>query len=422
VRTLLIFVVPALALAQTPQVLTMADAEQMALKNHPAIESSSLQAEAEKQRIDEARSARYPFASASVTAVGADDASRMAAGGLNNPVLYSRMATGVNVTQNLLDFGRTSHLIDSSKSAAAAAGERVRATKADVILAVRRAYYNSLRADTVLQVAQATVEARQNVVDQVSELVKADLKSSLDLSFANTNLAEAKLLVSTAQNERRAARANLAQAVGRQDLDNFELAQTPEPKLEPLALSELRQEALQKRPELEAARLELQSRQSFAAAEGALRFPSLALTASAGVVPQRVSEVQSNYGAVGLNVSLPFLNGGLYKARRAEAELRARSMSRHVTDLENRVTRDLTVAWLDVNTASERIGLTQQFVDQATQALELAQTRYDLGLGSIVELSQAQLFKTNAQIQYTTARYDYGIRLTQLEYQAGLLQ
>jgi outer membrane protein len=139
-------------------------------------------------------------------------------------------------------------------------------------------------------------------------------------------------------------------------------------------------------------------------------------------VPQRVSEVQSNYGAVGLNVSLPFLNGGLYKARRAEAELRARSMSRHVTDLENRVTRDLTVAWLDVNTASERIGLTQQFVDQATQALELAQTRYDLGLGSIVELSQAQLFKTNAQIQYTTARYDYGIRLTQLEYQAGLLQ
>ena len=99
----------------------MADAEQMALKNHPAIESSSLQAEAEKQRIDQARSARYPFASASVTAVDADDASRMAAGGLNNPVLYSRMATGVNVTQNLLDFGRTSHLIDSSKSAAAAA-------------------------------------------------------------------------------------------------------------------------------------------------------------------------------------------------------------------------------------------------------------------------------------------------------------
>ena len=172
----------------------------------------------------------------------------MAAGGLNNPVLYSRMATGVSVTQNLLDFGRTSHLIDSSKSAAAAAGRRVRATKADVILAVRRAYYNSLRADTVLQVAQATVEARQNVVDQVSELVKADLKSSLDLASRTRIWRKQKLLVSTAQNERRAARANLAQAVGREDLDNFELVQTTEPKLEPLALSELRQEALQKRP------------------------------------------------------------------------------------------------------------------------------------------------------------------------------
>jgi outer membrane protein len=134
-----------------------------------------------------------------------------------------------------------------------------------------------------------------------------------------------------------------------------------------------------------------------------------------------VSQIPSNFGAAGLNISLPFLNGGLYKSRQAEALLRTRAVQRRVVDLENRIARDVTVAWLDVNTASERIGLTKQFVDHAVQALELAQARYDLGLGSVVELSQAQLTRTSAEIQFTTAKYDYQIRRAALEYAAGRL-
>jgi outer membrane protein len=82
----------------------------------------------------------------------------------------------------------------------------------------------------------------------------------------------------------------------------------------------------------------------------------------------------------------------------------------------------VAVALLDTNTAAERISLTQQFIDQAAQAMELAQARYDLGLSSIVELSQAQLVKTNAEIQHASARYDYQMRRAILQHRAGLLR
>ncbi|HYO83461.1 MAG TPA: TolC family protein, partial [Bryobacteraceae bacterium] len=255
--------------------------------------------------------------------------------------------------------------------------------------------------------------------DQVSELVKAQLKSSLDLSIVQTTLAEAKLMLASAENERRAVHAQLAEAMGQQTTDLFELVDEPVPAVEPLALSELRSKALQSRPELASLRLEVRTAQNLSAAERALRYPALSAVASAGLVPNRTSNLQSDYAAVGLNVSLPFMNGGLYKARQAEAEFRARSLNQRVRNLENRIVRDVTVAWLDANTASERVGLTQQFVDQARQALELAQSRYDLGLSSIVELSQAQLVQTNAEIQYASARYDLQIRRAVLEYQTG---
>ncbi|MBC7925476.1 MAG: TolC family protein, partial [Bryobacteraceae bacterium] len=277
-----------LCLAQQRELLTMQAAEQIALKNHPAIEGSRYESEAALERVKQFRAAWYPSATASFTAVGANDATRIAAGALNNPVVYSRLGTGVTVSQTMLDFGRTANLVESSKAAADAATERIRATAADVVLNVRRAYFGALRADMVLTVAKATLGARQAVVDQISELVNADLKSSLDLSFAQTNLAEAKLLIASAENERRAARASLAQALGRRDFDNTDITDVGAAPLEPLALTEFQGSALLKRPELLAFRSELRSARRFADAEKALKYPTFALTGTMGYVPTGV--------------------------------------------------------------------------------------------------------------------------------------
>jgi outer membrane protein len=89
--------------------------------------------------------------------------------------------------------------------------------------------------------------------------------------------------------------------------------------------------------------------------------------------------------------------------------------------MRNRISRDLRTSWLDANTSYERVSVSQQLLAQANQALDLSQTRYKLGLGSIVELSQAQLQQTQAEIGSVQAEYEYRLALAALRYQtAGL--
>ena len=84
--------------------------------------------------------------------------------------------------------------------------------------------------------------------------------------------------------------------------------------------------------------------------------------------------------------------------------------------------RDVRVTWLDVQTAFQRLALTDQLVAEAADALDLAQQRYNLGLSSIVELTQAQLNETRARIEQATARYDYQDRSAVLKFQTGQLR
>ena len=143
--------------------------------------------------------------------------------------------------------------------------------------------------------------------------------------------------------------------------------------------------------------------------------------AAVGDTPVRVPQVSSWYGAAGLNMEIPVFNGFLFTARTREADLRAQAARDRLLDLRNRISRDVRTSWLNASTAYERLSVTQQLLDQANLALDLAQTRYNLGLGSIVELSQAQLQQTQAIISDTQAGYDYRLALSVLRYQtAGL--
>jgi len=109
-------------------------------------------------------------------------------------------------------------------------------------------------------------------------------------------------------------------------------------------------------------------------------------------------------------------------ARTLEAEVKAKAAAENVNDLQNRITRDVRVAYLNATTAYDRMALTQQLLQQAQLSLDLAQTRYDLGLGSIVELSTAQLNVTSARIADASAHYDYQSQRILVDYQTGVLR
>ena len=189
----------------------------------------------------------------------------------------------------------------------------------------------------------------------------------------------------------------------------------------PDKIADFVQEAMNNRPELKSLRLQQSAAERFTKAEHALFFPTVGVAGMAGFVPAGVDNVPGRYGAVGMNISIPILNGGLYRARQTEAELKAKAATENVNDLANRVMRDVRVAFLNATTAADRMTLTKQLLDQAKLALDLAQTRYDIGLGNIVELGTAQLNLTSAQIADTTAHYDYQSQRILLDYQVGAL-
>lgn len=406
----------------TPPRLTLKDAEAIAVGNHPQLRSAQYSAQAANEVTREVRSAYFPLAYGSLTGAASDDKSRITAGVLNNPVIYNRYANGLTVGQLITDFGRTQNLVGSAHLRAQAAGENVQATREDVLLAVDRAYYSALRAEAVLKVAQQTVDERQTVADQVTALAKSHLKSGLDVSFANVNLAQAKLLLVQAQNDVQSSFATLSAALGYSDQRTFQLVDEPLPTASIPGLVDLVNQAFRERPELLGQRYTEQASQKFARAERDLWFPSISAVATAGVTPTGQVPLAGHYAAAGVSVNIPVFNGHLFGARRAEANFRAEAEEQNLRDLEDQVARDVRVAWLNAHTAFQRVDLTQQLLDQANLALDLAQERYKLGLGSIVELSQAQLNQTQAQIEQASARYDYQAQLATLDYQVGILR
>ena len=400
--------------------LSLKDAEALALKSNPAISVARLNALASHQVTREVRSSLWPDAYANLTGVDSHDNSRISAGGLNNPIIFERAAGGATVSQLITDFGHTTNLVSSARYHEKAEDQNALATKEQVLLAVSQAFYGALQAQAVLKVAEQTVASRQLLTDQVSALTASKLKSDLDLSFANVNLAQAKLLLLDAQNNSKAAMASLSAILGFADLQNFELVEDSAPMANPPGdVDQLIAEAFGERPELRALEFESQSSEKLHKADRDLLLPSVNALAAVGGAPVRDDRLSNWYGAAGVNIEVPIFNGFLYSAKARESDLRAQAVRQSILDLRNRISRDVRTSWLNAETAFERVSVSEQLLRQANLALNLAQTRYQLGLSSIVELSQAQLQQTQAEISNAQAGYDYRLSLSVLRYQTS---
>jgi len=411
---------PAQGAAPAGTPLSRKQAEALALRNNPQITVGKLRTLEAAQYVRAQRSALLPTAYLSLTGVDASDRARIAAGALNNPIIYPRAATGASVTQLVTDFGRTTNLVSSAKSAAKAEDESSAATAAQVIMAVDQAFYNALETRALLQVAQQTVQARQLTVDKVSALTQAKLKSDLDLSFANVDLARAKLLQLEARNNAEASLAVLSAILGYPDQQNFDPVESsrepeqPEPDVTPLIVA-----AMQHRPEVLALQDQLEAAEKFGHAEHDLWKPTVSALGVVGVAPVRNENLPNWYGAVGVNVNIPVFNGFLYNARAQTADLQTEVARQKLMDEQNNLARDVRISWQDSQRAYERLGVSKQLREQANLGLNLAQSRYNLGLGSIVELGQAELQKTEADIADTDAQYQYCLTRLILAYTMG---
>jgi outer membrane protein len=410
-----------------PVKLSLQDAEALALKNHPQVLAAQHVQSAMNQRIDETRSAYYPTLSGDVTGSQANPRARLGAGFLTDSSLFDRIGQGVTLSQLITDSGRTPNLVASSRLQASAAQQTVQATKYDVLVRVNQAYFGTLRAQALVKVAQETRAARQLLVDQVTALYNNRLRSEVDVAFVAVELANAKLLVLQADDQVQQAFAELTRALGSQDGATYQLADEPMPPSPPVKVEDLVQQALSARPELASLQLNRDAAYKFERAERDLALPTASFIGVGGYMPYiaqltlpRVTPPE--YEGVAINVEIPILNGGLFKARREEAHYRAMESDQRLRDEAEAIVRDVRTAWASASTAYQRLDVTAELMRQASLAKDLAQGRYDLGLSTIVELTQALLNVTSADIQNMNAKYDYQAQFATLQYSIGALR
>jgi outer membrane protein len=408
------------------QSLTLEDARALALKNHPQVLASQATYLREDQITREVKSAYYPTLNGAITAAQANENTRLGAGVLNDPRLFTHFGSGLSLSQLITDSGRTPNLVSNAKLSAQAGREDYRATQYDVILAVDQSYYEVLLAEQLVKVAQQTVAARQAVVDQISELTRNKLKSDVDLSFAQVNLADAKLMLLRAQDRLQAAYAALSQALGTQHYVEYQLSERPVPPEVSKEVESLIRQAFQSRPELSSLQLRVEAAEKNVDAERDLKRPTVTLMAVGGALPyikpgNANPDIPVGYESAGVNVNIPIFNGHLFTARRQAAEYELQASQQRVRDLQDRIARDVRASWARARTAFEAIGAAQQLLTQANLALNLAQGRYNLGLASIVELTQAQLGQTSAQVENLNTKYEYQEAYANLQYTLGSL-
>ena len=407
---------------QNPR-LTLAEAEQMAIKSNPRVSVAHLLALAQHQVVRESRSAELPTGVANITAEQAEDASRISAGSLTASRLFTHAGAGGGFTQLITDFGRTPNLVASARLEEKAQNASALATEEDIVLVADQAFFNALQAQALLKVAQQDVAMRQTTDTQISEMTKNKLKSTLDLSFADVNLSQAKLLALDAQDNVDATMAALDAVLGLDRQVTYELVDEggtlPTP---PADADQLLQTAFQQRPDLQALSLSQQAAVKYSHAERDQMLPTISAAGTAGSVPIRPDAYYTNnwWGGIGVNVSVPIFNGFLYSAQAKEASIHAEAAAEESRDLRDRIARDVRTTWLAANTAYQRVSVTAELLREANLALQLAQTRYQLGLSSIVELSQAQYQQTDAAIGNTDAQYQYRLALAELNYQIGM--
>lgn len=425
-RLALTFLLAALAAhaGDPPRTLTLGEARTLVLKRHPRINAADLTVRATEEIVKQNRAAYLPQVQGIAAGVITSDATggvKASTDALQLAGVYDRASAALSVTQLITDFGRTSNLTASSRLRAEAEAQNAQFTRAQILLETDAACYAILQARALLDVAEQTVKTRRLLRDNTVSLQKNQLKSAIDVSFAEVNAKDAELLLARSQNDLQSAHATLARLLLDPEGTEYRLRSPAQPVPLPSKAAGLIQMALNLRPELSKLRLERDAAQKFALAENALSRPRLTLQGTAGTMPWRDRSLDQNYAAAGVVLTWPLFTGGLNTARQNEAALRAQATEQTLKDQEAAITRDVQIAWLNATNALERLNITDRLREQSTQAYSLAEARFQAGSSSVVELSQAQLTLTAAEINQTTTRYEYLLRRSILDFQTGMM-
>jgi outer membrane protein len=339
-------------------------------------------------------------------------------------VLYDTYNASITLSQTLWDFGRTlgAYLAARDQERAARAG--VDAAWNAVELNVRTAYYTVLATEALVAVADQTVASNQRQLDLARGQFDVGQRPRFDVTTADVNLQQSLISQITAHDGVVLTRIALSQAVG-QEVSKRTLTLPGVPQDIDLDVSRLMAEAMAARPDLKAAEFQIAAADQNLSAAKSAWYPILGASASylwnnsrypvAGGLPAPDSNSWNILGTI----TWPFLNGGADMGRVdvQSGVLASAGASRDLLLLQVRT--DVEQAVTTVKEARARRTVARKLVSQAKENLELAEGRYQAGIGTIIDVTISQTSYTSAQAQEVKASFDLASAWAQMQYAIG---
>ncbi len=398
-------------------VLTLDDALRIAHESHPLIRQGVANVGVMESRVEQARGVLLPQLGASATysrshgafaSVGTSSATPSSSGTSN------QFNFGLSATQTLWDFGAIERLRAAGFTREAQAATQ-RATELQVALGVRRAYFAAAAQVALVKVAEETLKNDTLHLEQVQAMVKVGQKTAIDFAQAQTLTANGQLGLINAKNGLHLALAALVQAVGTLEPRAFAVEDS---QLGPIAnesdeLATLVKLAIDHRPELASLRHQQESVVASTLAVTGGYLPTLGANGSVSEGGTAIDSLGPNW-RFGASLSWNLFNGGQTTGQLHEAQ-------RQADLLKAQLDNELLQVRVDVEQARATIEDGRSAVEAATVAeasakaqLSLADGRLRAGVGSVLELSDAQVLATNAAAQLVQTRLTLSTARAQL--------
>lgn len=401
-----------IAAAPPGRVVTLDEAVRAARSNQPLVQQASAGTAAAAARADEALAPLLPQLTGTA---GVKRQSDRVLSPLPSGPPYNTWSFGGTLSQLVFDFGQTTGRWQSARESAAAQRDSERSTVIQVILGVRTAFFTARAAKDLVGVARETLANQEAHLRQIQGFVAVGTRPEIDLAQARTDRANAEVQVINTENGYETAKAQLNQAMGVEaptDYDVADDALTPVDG-EDLPLDALLAEALRARPDVSSLEGQARAQQATIGSVRGAYFPSLGVSAGLADVGPALDTTVLNWNATAA-LTWNLFQGGLTRAQEREAQANLTGLEAQVAAIRQQVRLDVDQARLSVRAAKSALAAAGEALSNARERLRLAEGRYQVGVGSAIELGDAQLALTAAAAQRVQADYNLSSARAQL--------
>ncbi len=387
-----------------PPMLSLDDSVAMALKNNSAIKIAAVDQDKAHFGIDAAEAGRLPV----LSLTGSDSRGNSLVGSdtANN------FNTSLHISMPIYTGGRISGQIDQAKFNADAADLGVVKAEQQTKLDATTGYFSILQTRNLVQVNQETVDNMVSHLKNVQAQYNAGTVAQGDVLQSQVELANAQQNLTKAQNANAVAEASFNNTVG-QALDT-KSAYQDEFTYDPYAmtLDDSIKLALKNRPEIG------QSQDSIAAAKAGVtiadsgRLPTVDITGGTGRVGSDFPG--NNNWSVGVTANWNLFDSGLTKAQIEQAKAAVSEAAIQDKQVRDGIELEVRTDYLSMKEAEQRIQTSSVAVNQGADSLKIAEAKYAAGVGTNIDVIDAQLALTQAKTNATQALYDFNVDKAQL--------